>query len=86
MLNKLPTDPQQLSRRLSTGTAARLTNRSRLRDHFSVQMTEAFASAVFVKVPLSELEGALERAAQKAEEAEEPTTAGDGDGEPPAPT
>jgi hypothetical protein len=49
-------------------------------------MTEAFASAVFVKVPLSELEGALERAAQKAEEAEEPTTAGDGDGEPPAPT
>ena len=39
----------------------------------------------FVKVLLSELEGALERAAQKAEEAEEPTTAAPGDGEPPVP-
>ena len=37
----------------------------------------------FVKVLLSELEGALERAAQKAEEAEEPTSAAPGDGEPP---
>jgi hypothetical protein len=39
----------------------------------------------FVKVLLTELEGALERAAQKAKEAEEPTTAAPGDGEPPAP-
>jgi hypothetical protein len=39
----------------------------------------------FVKVLLSELEGALERAAQKAEEAEEPTTAAPGEGEPSAP-
>jgi hypothetical protein len=39
----------------------------------------------FVKILLSELEGALERAAQKADEPDEPTTAAPGDGEPPAP-
>jgi hypothetical protein len=39
----------------------------------------------FVKVLLNELEGALERAVEKAEEAEEATSAAPGDGEPPAP-
>jgi hypothetical protein len=39
----------------------------------------------FVKVLLSELEGALERAAEKADEPDEPTTAGPADGEPPVP-
>jgi hypothetical protein len=39
----------------------------------------------FVKVLLNELEGALERAVEKAEEAEEATPAAPGDGEPPAP-
>jgi hypothetical protein len=39
----------------------------------------------FVKVLLNELEGAFERAAQKAGEAEEETPASPGDGEPPVP-
>jgi hypothetical protein len=39
----------------------------------------------FVKVLLNELEGALERAAEKAEEAEEATPDVPGDSEPPAP-
>jgi hypothetical protein len=39
----------------------------------------------FVKVLLNELEGALERAVEKAEEPEEATPAAPGDGEPPAP-
>jgi hypothetical protein len=39
----------------------------------------------FVKVLLNELEGALERAVEKAEEAGEATPAAPGDGEPPAP-
>ena len=39
----------------------------------------------FVKVLLSELEGALERAAEKAGEADEPTPATPDDGEPPVP-
>jgi hypothetical protein len=39
----------------------------------------------FVKVLLTELEGALERAVEKAEEAEEAAPAAPGDSEPPAP-
>ena len=39
----------------------------------------------FIKVLLTELEGALERAVEKAEEAEEATPAASGDGEPPVP-
>jgi hypothetical protein len=39
----------------------------------------------FVKVLLNELEGALERAAEKAGEPEEPTAPAPGDGEPPVP-
>lgn len=39
----------------------------------------------FVKVLLSELEGALERAADKAEGAKEQTPGAPEDGEPPAP-
>ena len=40
----------------------------------------------FVKVLLSELEGALERAAEKVEGAKEATPGAPGDGEPPPPT
>ena len=39
----------------------------------------------FIKVLLTELEGALERAVEKAEEAEEAAPAASGDGEPPVP-